>query len=175
MRYNIIVAFLVSFFSLNAISAGPKVMDNKYFSIKVSCEGHDKCIYNNEREIPVVVTIENISSKSFFIPMEFIKKSGPAVELFDSITKKSIPLRPNLASWDLKKKMAHIPANESVSFEWDILDAEISPFVVDGSVNIIAFFSILTNVYDLEGNDSGEFISSAKLIITGKGLNEVKH
>ncbi|WP_086873464.1 hypothetical protein [Kosakonia pseudosacchari] len=151
------------------------MIENDYFTITANCERREECIYNNEREIPVVVTIKNISSKGFYIPLKFIEKTGPGVELVDHRTKKSMPLRPNIANWDLKKEMTYIPVNGSVSFKWAILDAEISSFIVDGSVDVVAVFSVLTNVYDSERTDVGEFISSTRLIITGKDLDEDKH
>ncbi len=170
-----ILAFVVSFFSLTANSKGIKMIENNYFIISAACESHRECIYNNEREISIVITIKNISSKGFYLPLTFIEKTGPGVELIDLHTKKNMPLRPNLVSWDLKKEMTYISANGSVSFKWVILDVEISSFIVDGSLDISADFSVLTNVYDSERNDKGEFISSTNLIITGRNLDEDEH
>ena len=151
------------------------MIENDYFTISAKCEGVQECIYNNEREIPIVVTIKNISSGGVYIPLNFIKKSGPGVELTDLHTKKSMPLRSNLVSWDLKKEMTYIPENGRVSFKWSILDAEISSFIIDSSIDIAAVFSILTNVYDSQKNDAGQFIASSKLIIIGRNLDEDKH
>lgn len=175
MRHNIVLLFFISIYSPTSHSKGFKMIENDYFTISTNCERHEECIYNNEREIPVIVTIQNISSKGFYIPLKFIEKTGPGVELIDHHTKKSMPLRPNIASWDLKREMTYIPVNGSVSFKWAILDAEISSFIVDGSVDVAAVFSVLTNVYDSERTDVGEFMSSTKLIITGKNLDEDKH
>jgi len=99
-----ILAFVVSFSSLAANSKGIKMIENNYFIISADCESHRECAYNNEREISIVVTIKNISSKGFYLPLTFIEKTGPGVELTDLHTKKNMPLRPNLVSWDLKKR-----------------------------------------------------------------------
>lgn len=85
-----------------------------------------------------------------------------------------MPLRPNIADWDLKKEMTYIPVNGTISVEWDILKPEISQFIIDGSFDVTAVFSVVTNVYDSEKNDVGEFISSSKIIITGNDLDENK-
>ena len=175
MRHNIVLVFFICIFSPALYSKGFKMIENNYFIISTNCERQEECVYNNEREIPVVVTIKNISSKGFYIPLKFIEKTGPGVELIDRRTKKSMPLRPNIADWDLKKEMTYIPVNGSVSFKWAILDAEISSFIVAGSVDVVAVFSVLTNVYDSERTNVGEFISSTKLIITGENLDEDKH
>lgn len=174
MRYSLILSLLTALYSSISMAESPKMTDNNIFTISVSCNGQKVCTYNNESEIPVVVSFQNIDSKGFYIPLEYIKKTGPSVKLTDRDNKKSMPLKPNLASWDLKKKLVFIPEGKSVDFTWTLLDRDIAPFIKDGAVNIDAYFKIRTKTYDSESNEIGEFISSSKIIITGSDLDENK-
>src|SRR5690606_32757493 len=131
-----------------------------------------ECTYNNQREIPVVVSFRNIYSKGFYIPLEYIKKTGPSVKLTDRDNKKSMPLKPNLVSWDLKKRMVYIPEGKNVEFIWTLLDRDISTFINDGVVTVDDDFKIRTKIYDIEKDEIGEFISLSKIIIKGNDLDE---
>lgn len=83
----------------------------------------------------------------------------------DRDNKKSIPVKPNLVSWDLKKKKVYLPEGKSVELNWTLLDRDISPFINDGAVNVDAEFKIRTKIYDIEENEIGDLISSSKLFI----------
>ncbi|MCK7228019.1 hypothetical protein L8P27_09215 [Enterobacter asburiae] len=148
--------------------------DNNFFTISVRCSGQKECTYNNQSEIPVIVSFQNIYSKGYYIPLEYIKKTGPGIKLTDRGNKKSMPLKPNLVSWELKKKMTYIPEGGNVEFTWTLLDRDISPFINDGGVNVDADFKIRTKIYDVNESEIGYFISLSKLVIKGSNLNEDK-
>lgn len=174
MRYSLILSLLTPLYTSISIAESPKMTDNEFFTISVSCSGQKECAYNNQSEIPVIVSLRNIYSKGFYIPLEYIKKTGPSVKLTDRDNKKSMPLKPNLVSWDLKKRMVCIPEGKNVEFTWTLLDRDILPFINDGAVNVDADFKIRTKIYDVEKNEIGEFISLSKIIIKGSDLNENK-
>ncbi|MDZ6185146.1 hypothetical protein U4M46_08820, partial [Klebsiella pneumoniae] len=94
--------------------------------------------------------------------------------LSDRDNKKIMLLKPNLVSWDLKKRIVYIPERKNVEFTWALLDRDISPFINDGAINVDADFKIRTKIYDIEENEMGEFISLSKIIIKGSDFNENK-
>jgi hypothetical protein len=102
MRYSMSLSLLTSLYTSISLAEAPKMKDNNFFTINVSCSGQKECIYNN-RVIPVIVRFQNLYSKGYYIPLEYIKKTGPSIKLTDR-GNKVMPLKPNLVSWDLKKK-----------------------------------------------------------------------
>lgn len=140
MRYSIILSLLTSLYTSISLAEAPKMKDNNFFTISVSCSGQKECIYKNQSEIPVIVSIQNIYSKGYYIPLEYIKKTGPSIKLTDRGNKSSMPLKPNLVSWDLKKKMTYIPEGGYIEFTWTLLDRDISSFINDGNLNVDADF-----------------------------------
>lgn len=129
MNYRLALSFIAIVFSPISMAASLKSSDNKFFTINVKCNTQKECAYNNQDEIPVVVELSNISSNGFYIPWEYVKKTGPSIELVDPYSRKSIILKQNLVSWGLKRKMLYIPAGSYVSFSWDLLHRDIAPFV----------------------------------------------
>lgn len=174
MRFSIILSLLTSLYTSIALAEAPKIKDNNFFTISVSCSGQKECTYNNQSEIPVIVSFQNIYSKGYYIPLEYIKKTGPSIKLTDRGNKKNMPLKPNLASWDLKEKMTYIPEGGNIEFTWALLGRDISPFINDESLNVNADFQIRTKIYDDEEKEIGDFISLSKLVIKGSNLNEDK-
>lgn len=174
MRYSIILSLLTSLYTSISLAEAPKMKDNNFFTISVSCSGQKECIYKNQSEIPVIVSIQNIYSKGYYIPLEYIKKTGPSIKLTDRGNKSSMPLKPNLVSWDLKKKMTYIPEGGYIEFTWTLLDRDISSFINDGKLNVYADFKIRTKIYDDKEMEIGDFISLSKLFIKGSNLNEDK-
>lgn len=174
MRYSLILSLLASLYASISLAEAPKMKDNNFFTISVSCSGQKECTYNNQSEIPVIVIFQNIYSKGYYIPMEYIKKTGPSIKLTDHGNKKSMPLKTNLVSWDLKKEMTYIPEGRNIEFTWTLLDRDISPFINDGSLNVDADFKIRAKIYDDKKNEIGDFISLSKLVIKGSNLNEDK-
>ena len=88
MRYSIILSLLTSLYTSISLAEAPKMKDNNFFTISVSCSGQKECIYKNQSEIPVIVSIQNIYSKGYYIPLEYIKKTGPSIKLTDRGNKK---------------------------------------------------------------------------------------
>lgn len=174
MRYCLILSLLTPLYTSISLAENSKMTDNNFFTISVSCSGQKECTYNNQSEIPVIVSFQNIYSKGYYIPLEYIKKTGPGIKLTDRGNKKSMPLKPNLVSWDLKKKMTYIPEGGNIEFTWTLLDRDISPFINDGSLNVDADFKIRTKIYDDKEKEIGDFISLSKLVIKGSNLNEDK-
>lgn len=174
MRYRLIFTLLTILYSINSLAEGLKMGDNNFFTISVSCNDQKECLYKNQNEIPIVVNLKNIGPEGFYLPLEYIKKSGPSVKLVDRSTQRNMPLKPNLASWDLKKNLFYIPRESNVSFTWTILDSELAPFIKDGAINIDAEFKVRTKIYNVEKNEIGDFISSSNLVIKGDDLDENK-
>jgi len=57
--------------------------NNNFFTISVSCNDQKECVYNNQSAVPVVVNFRNIYCRGFYIPLEYIKKTGPGIKLTD--------------------------------------------------------------------------------------------
>ncbi|WP_034458292.1 hypothetical protein [Buttiauxella noackiae] len=172
MQYNMMtfsVLLILSSFNLKAERL--EMVDNKYYIITISCYEQNECAYNKVDNIPIVVTIINISDAGFYLPLKFIEKTGPGVHLIDLNSNKRMPLMSNLASWDLKKELVYVPKEGKVSLKWTILAQEVAPFVQDGIVNVSAKFSIRTKLFNADKNELGEFIYYSQLIIKGNGLD----
>ncbi|BCT19962.1 hypothetical protein OI909_14060 [Enterobacter asburiae] len=174
MRYSMILSLLTSLYTSISLAEAPKMKDNIFFTINVSCSGQKECTYNNQSEIPVTVRFQNLYSKGYYIPLEYIKKTGPSIKLTDRGNKKSMPLKPNLVSWGLKKKMTYIPEGGNIEFTWTLLDRDISQFINDGNLNVDADFKIRTKIYDDKDSEIGDFISMSRLVLKGSNLNEDK-
>ncbi|EIX9110111.1 MULTISPECIES: hypothetical protein [Klebsiella] len=174
MQYSLLLSLCTLLYTAISIAERPKIAENDFFTISVSCNGQRECIYNGQSEIPVVVSLRNIYSKGFYISLGYIKKTEPSVKLTDRDNKKIMLLKPNLVSWDLKKRIVYIPERKNVEFTWALLDRDISPFINDGAINVDADFKIRTKIYDIEENEMGEFISLSKIIIKGSDFNENK-
>lgn len=76
MRYSLILSLLTLLYTSISVAESPKMTNNDFFTISVSCSGQKECTYNNQSEISVVVSFLNIYSKGFYIPLEYIKKQG---------------------------------------------------------------------------------------------------
>ncbi len=103
--------------------------DNEFITISLTCKNNEKCVYDGKSsDFPVVVHFTNRYSNEVEIPLAFISKRGPGIELMDKKTKQTITLRPNIADTALLDKMTAIPPRGEVSFDWVLFRNELLQF-----------------------------------------------
>lgn len=163
---NSLLLILTTLFTTVHANAKEIIMNtNELLTISVSCKDNPQCIYNKQRELFITIKITNNSEKNIELPLEFIKKTGPAISLKDNHSDLEAPLRTNLADRELMKSLTAIPAKQSVSFDWVIFDSELEQFSHKGSIDVLAIITIYTNIYIKGNKDPIVFDGKANLPI----------
>lgn len=104
-----------------------KAMSNHGLTLSVACKGEHGCEFVG-KDIFFELVLTNNGREEVGFPLEFAQEKGPGVKLIDIETKRESYLSTHLADWALKEDFIVIPPGGSVSFEWVVMESELTQF-----------------------------------------------
>jgi hypothetical protein len=104
-----------------------KLMANDLLEVSARCESAATCAFDG-RAIKLAVTITNTSERSVEVPLQFVTRIGPYLEILDRTTDRSRKLRAGFAGPNLIDKWSLLLPGQSFSLSAVIAPSEIRPF-----------------------------------------------
>lgn len=153
---------------LAAVACGPTrkpSTNDEVMGVSVSCRDSAECAFDGY-EMTIDVKITNRGRHEIALPMEYLKKRGPTIELTDVTTHRESCTRPNLVDPELLSQMTRLSPGQSTSMEWVITEFELRQFNHE-NVNVLAHVTVRTKVQS-EGR-AVEVKGSDVLHIVGSG------
>jgi hypothetical protein len=125
MRFNTIFIFTAL---LNACSNTPqRAINDQAISITMTCTDNPTCEFTGSK-IPISIAIKNNLSTEIEVPIAFMQKTGPSIQLVDTLSEKVAGLRTNLADFKLLENLTKIQPGQSASINWLISSFELQQF-----------------------------------------------
>lgn len=143
----------------------------KPITISVACDRNITCEFYGE-DIRLKIQIKNTSGATLGIPLEYIKKRGPHVQLTDIKTGNNRWLRVSLAPRVLREKYVFVGPDETVEISTLLSAREIRVFrehFVDLDVEV----AIISKVKP-ENGDPIDISESHTFKITGRDTEELE-
>jgi hypothetical protein len=140
-------------------------------TISVECEGNTRCEFNGE-DIHLRIRVTNTSSANIGVPLEYLKKKGPHVQLTDVRSGKNRWLRVGLAPRALQEKFVTIAPNEVIEISTTLTANEIRTFRND-FVDLDVEVAIVAKLKP-ENRDQLEFSESKTFNIAGRDTEELR-
>lgn len=90
--------------------------ENHLLDVKVKCKGNGQCIYKGEDRFLIDIVIANKHKTAIGYPLEFLRDSGPSIQLKDMHSGKEtlVPIGPPYAA--LQEKFTMIAPGKIIGF-----------------------------------------------------------
>jgi len=143
-----------------------KTRMDKMLKLAVKCAHSDQCVYRGE-DVFIDVKFINQGQEVVSLPLAYIMKTGPGIQLIDQKTKEEVDLSKNSADQALKTKLTQIQPGKSIAFLWTIPAQELKQWAeshVDLSLNIRVISQIQAGGKKVDFDDSVklQFVSDTK-------------
>lgn len=102
----------------------------KELNLQVNCRTGDPCIFQG-KDIFLDIQISNSGKKEIKIPLAFLQKTGPRIELKKSPSQKGVFVPTNLAPERLKDQYTSIPPGGHSMLTWVLTPADLDPLLAD--------------------------------------------
>jgi hypothetical protein len=141
-------------------------MSNEILTVQATCTGKDGCVFDEE-PMDIDIAITNPQTYPVGFPLAYMQKTGPAIRLIDTRTKRSFYLGTNPPDASLLKKVTEIPPGGTVTLKWVIGNDEIERFGnidVDVSAEVILSTKVhvKSKVEDFLGRDTIHIVGKRK-------------
>lgn len=141
-------------------------MDN--FSLWIECDAThaSKCLYTKANDVWIEIFIQNNSINDIYIPLEYLKKTGPSIKLTSVDKDNGFYLRQNLTDRELLNHLTAIHPGEKIMFRWVIFSREIENLRENNeNIKLNIELSIITKVYMKSLNTGDDFIKKINFSI----------
>lgn len=165
---NFIIGILVVFLASCATAHEVKILETKPIRIDILCEKPQMCEYNG-KDIYLTIRLINTSANTIELPISFLRKSGPIIELVDNKTGRTSSLRRNLVDRGLLNELKTIQPGQHENIDWVISIDEIEQFQ-QHEIDITLRASISTSIV---ANHNKENVKADGMIkISGRSINK---
>lgn len=146
-------------------------IENSYLIVTATCRNNPSCTFYG-RDMEIEVTIRNVGEVVVGYPLQYVVRRGPAINLTDNITRKTRPLRINLASRKLMQEFAAVRPGHSVTLDATIPRSAILA-LASKDVDVTAEIMPAANIRVAGHSALLPFRGTAKLLIKGSDTNPV--
>lgn len=164
---DLITLTLVAFLAGCAIAHEAKTSEKQPIRIEILCEKSQICEHSGN-DIHLTIRLINTSTNAIELPISFLRKSGPIIELVDNKTGRTSSLRKILADRSLLNELKIIQPGQHENIDWIISTDEIEQFQ-QHEIDITLRASISTSIV---ANHNKENVKADGMIkISGRPIN----
>lgn len=129
-------------------------------SVELHCPDNPGCTFIGA-DIAIDVVITNQSQQVIGVPISYIRKTGPIVQLVDTASGRETYLKKNLAAVTLKNEFTPLRPGQSETAAWVITSSEIEQFGRPVDLSATATVSAVVQV----GGEPLSFLGSSTVRI----------